>query len=165
MIKSRDHADANAKVVAVPALPPIIPILQKLSSRQCKPTNAGNFGSVYNANAPSATRPSNPAKVEVLAAPPSDSCTSCASPVGAEVEPRVEEEVVMLAVLLPEWWVADEAAVAEVIMLESVMLMLMLMDESVSLLDIMELAVEAMDEAMDDELGVLLSDSMTKGGV
>jgi len=73
----------------------------------------------------------------------------------------------MLAVLLPEWWVADEAAaaVAEVIMLESVMLMLMLMDESVSLLDIMELAVEAMDEAMDDELGVLLSDSMTKGGV
>ena len=70
---------------------------------------------IYNASAPSATRPSKPAKVEVRAAPPSDSWTSCASPVGAAVEPRVEEEVVMLAVLLPEaWWEAEEAMAAAV---------------------------------------------------
>ena len=125
---------------------------------------------IYNASAPSATRPSKPAKVEVRAAPPSDSWTSCASPVGAAVEPRVEEEVVMLAVLLPEaWWEAEEtmAAVPEVaedIMLESVMVMLM--EDSEVSLDIMELAVEeAMDDAAEEELGVLLSEAMTKGGV
>ena len=125
---------------------------------------------IYNASAPSATRPSKPAKVEVRAAPPSDSWTSCASPVGAAVEPRVEEEVVMLAVLLPEaWWEAEEAMaavpeVAEDIMLESVMVMLM--EDSEVSLDIMELAVEeAMDDAAEEELGVLLSEAMTKGGV
>jgi hypothetical protein len=125
---------------------------------------------IYNASAPSATRPSKPAKVAVRAAPPSDSWTSCASPVGAAVEPRVEEEVVMLAVLLPEaWWEAEEAMaavpeVAEDIMLESVMVMLM--EESEVSLDIMELAVEdAMDDAAEEELGVLLSEAMTKGGV
>ena len=125
---------------------------------------------LYNASAPSATRPNRPANVEVLAAPPSDSWTSCASPVGAEVEPRVEEEVVMLAVLLPEaWWDADEAmaAVPEVmedIMLESVMVMLM---ESVELavMELSVMVVDAMEDAMEDELGVLLSDSMTNGGV
>jgi hypothetical protein len=125
---------------------------------------------LYNANAPSATRPSSPANVEVLAAPPSDSWTSCASPVGAEVEPRVEEEVVMLAVLLPEaWWEADEAmaAVPEVMedtMLESVMLMLM---ESVELavMELSDMVEDAMEDATGEELGVLLSDSMTNGGV
>jgi hypothetical protein len=80
----------------------------------------------------------------------------------------VEEEVVMLAVLLPEaWWEADEAmaAVPEVmedIMLESVMVMLM---ESVELA-VMELSVmeEAVEDAIEDELGLgaaLLSLSMT----
>ena len=123
---------------------------------------------IYNASAPSATRPSRPANVEVRAAPPSDSWTSCASPVGAEEEPRVEEEVVMLAVLLPEaWWEAEDATAAvpevmEDIMLESVMVMLM---ESVEL-GIMELSVmeEAVDDAIEDELGLgaaLFVDSMT----
>jgi hypothetical protein len=71
----------------------------------------------------------------------------------------------MLAVLLPEaWWEAEEAmaAVPEVMedtMLESVMLMLM---ESVELA-VMELS--DMEDATGEELGVLLSDSMTNGGV
>ena len=86
------------------------------------------------------------------------------------MEPRVEEEVVMLAVLLPEtWWDADEAmaAVPEVmedIMLESVMVMLM---ESVELavMELSVMVVDAMEDSMEDELGVLLSDSMTNGGV
>ena len=54
--------------------------------------------------------------------------------------------------------------VAEDIMLESVMVMLM--EDSEVSLDIMELAVEeAMDDAAEEELGVLLSEAMTKGGV
>jgi hypothetical protein len=75
----------------------------------------------------------------------------------------------MLAVLLPEaWWEAEDAmaAVPEVmedIMLESVMVMLLM--ESVEL-GIMELSVmeEAVDDAMEDELGLgaaLFVDSMT----
>ena len=78
--------------------------------------------------------------------------------------------MVMLAVLLPEaWWEAEEAMaavpeVAEDIVLESVMVMLM--EDSEVELDIIELAVDdAMDDAMEEELGVLLSEAMTKGGV
>jgi hypothetical protein len=104
----------------------------------------------------------------MLAAPPSDSWTSCASPVGAEVEPRVEDEVVMLAVLLPEWlWEAEEeeAMAAVPVDMEDIMLEVMLvLMESVSL-EVMELSVE---DAMEEELGLgaaLLSDSITKGGV
>jgi len=129
----------------------------------------------YNARAPRATRPRRPAKVEVRAAPPSDSVTSCASesesesPVGEAVDPRVEDEVVMLAVLLPEWLVAEEAmaAVEEVMLMESVLVMLM---DSVSLA-VLELSVvleAAEEDSMEDELALgaaLLSLSMTKGGV
>lgn len=87
------------------------------------------------------------------------------------MEPRVEDEVVMLAVLLPDMWdEAEEAmapAVEEVIMLESVMLMLMLLMESVVLE--LSLAVEdAMEEDAMEELALgaaLLVLSITKGGV
>jgi hypothetical protein len=76
----------------------------------------------------------------------------------------------MLAVLLPEaWWEAEEAmaAVPEVMedtMLESVMLMLM---ESVELavMELSDMVEDAMEDATGEELGVLLSDSMTNGGV
>lgn len=132
----------------------------------------------YKARAPRATRPRRPAKVEVRAAPPSDSVTSCASsesesPV-AEGEPRVVEEV-MLAVLLLEWPVAEETAavpvVEETMLLESVLVMLMEESDSVSLA-VLELSVmeEAADDATEEEeelaLGAALFVlSITKGGV
>lgn len=132
--------------------------------------------STYKASAPTATSPSNPAKVvaeETRPAPPSDSSTFCTSepPEAEAVEPRVEDEVVMLAVLLPDMWdEAEEAmapAVEEVIMLESVMVMLMLLMESVVLE--LSLAVEdAMEEDAMEELALgaaLLVLSITKGGV
>jgi hypothetical protein len=79
----------------------------------------------------------------------------------------VEDEVVMLAVLLPEeWWVADEATAAVPEVAEDIMLEVMLM-ESVSLA-VMELSVEVEAAEDADELGLgaaLLSLSITKGGV
>ena len=111
--------------------------------------------------------------MEVRAAPPSDSVTSCESsesesesesPV-AEGDPRVED--VMLAVLLLAWPVAEEIAavpVEEVMLMESVLVMLMEDSDSVSLA-VMELSVmeEAADEDMEElALGAaLLSLSMT----
>lgn len=112
--------------------------------------------------------------MEVRAAPPSDSVTSCESsesesesesPV-AEGDPRVED--VMLAVLLLAWPVAEETAavpvVEEVMLMESVLVMLMEDSDSVSLA-VMELSVmeEAADEDMEElALGAaLLSLSMT----
>ena len=74
----------------------------------------------------------------------------------------------MLAVLLPEWWVAEEAMAAVPEVMEDIMLEVMLM-ESVSLEAMLEVMEEAADEdAMDDELGLgaaLLVLSITKGGV
>lgn len=134
--------------------------------------------STYKASAPTATSPSNPAKVvaeETRPAPPSDSSTFCTSepPEAEAVEPRVEDEVVMLAVLLPDMWdEAEEAmapAVEEVIMLESVMVMLMLMLLMESVVLELSLAVEdAMEEDAMEELALgaaLLVLSITKGGV